>query len=140
MRGWQLAMFLAVIGALACQRGPGLCPPDMKPDRSREVIGKSLWCKGNEGTAQRWIELWSPTERRQSCGYERGKAEGEFLAWHKSGKPWIKGQYRGGQKEGHWTQWDNAGHPVAEGDYRGGTLIAGAPVGMVALCEQQKPQ
>jgi hypothetical protein len=139
MRGWQTAMFLAAIGGVACQRGPGLCPPGMQADRSREVIGKSLWCKGKDSAAQRWIELWSPTERRQSCGYENGKPEGEFLAWHKSGKPWLKGQYRGGNKEGQWMQWDNAGHPVAEGEYRTGTLVSGAPVGMVALCEQQKP-
>jgi hypothetical protein len=139
MRGWQSVMFLAVIGAVACQRGPGLCPQGMQPDRGREVIGKSLWCKGKDPASQRWLELWSPTERRQSCGFERGKVEGEFQAWHKSGKNWIKGQYRGGLKEGQWMQWDNAGHPVAEGEYRSGTLISGAPVGMVALCEQQKP-
>ena len=139
MRRLQPLVFLSLLAGAACQRGPGLCPTGMTQDRSREADAKSVWCKGNDPGVVRWIELWGPAERRQSCGFERGKVEGPFQAWHKGGKKWLEGQYRGGQKEGHWMQWDKDGHPVAEGDYRGGVLIAGAPVGMVALCEQQKP-
>jgi hypothetical protein len=139
MRRLQSLVFLVVVAGIACQRGPGLCPTGMEPDRAHEGNAKSLWCKGKDPGVRRWIELWEPGERRQSCGFENGKGEGEFLAWHKGGKKWLEGHYRAGQKEGHWMQWDKEGHPVAEGDYRSGVLIAGAPVGMVALCEQQKP-
>jgi hypothetical protein len=131
-------VFVSLLVGAACQRGPGLCPPGMQRDSSHESNAKSVWCRGNAG-AQRWIELWGPGDRRQSCGFEKGKAEGQFLAWHKGGKKWLEGQYRAGQKEGRWTQWDKEGHPVADGEYRSGVLIAGAPVGMVALCENQKP-
>jgi|SRR5205814_6048369 len=139
MRGLPSLMFLVVVAGVACQRGPGLCPPGMEQDRGREPDAKSLWCKGKDSTALRWIELWGPADRRQSCGFESGKVEGQFFAWHKGGKKWLEGQYRAGQKEGHWMQWDKDGHPVAEGEYRAGVLISGAPVGMVALCEKQKP-
>lgn len=140
MRSLQRVLFLAVIGGVACQRGPGLCPEGMKPDRGRGVEGKSVWCKGKDAqnTEERWLELWSPTERRQSCAYQQGRPQGPFLAWHKGGKRWIEGQYRGGEKEGMWTQWDKDGNRVAEGEYRGGRLVSGAPVGMVALCETVK--
>ena len=135
----QSLVFLILAGGVACQRGPGLCPAGMEPDRGHEGDGKSLWCKGKDPKAQRWIELWGPGERRQSCGFENGKIEGPFFAWHKGGSKWLEGHYRNGQKEGNWMQWDKDGHPVAEGEYRSGVLIAGAPVGMVALCEKQKP-
>jgi hypothetical protein len=140
MRRLQSVVFLAVIAGVACQRGPGLCPEGMQPDRARESDGKSVWCKGKDGPTRRWIELWGPTDRRQSCGFRQdGKPDGAFLAWHKGGKRWLEGQYRDGQKQGQWTQWDKDGHRVAEGEYRDGRLVSGAPVGMVALCEQQTP-
>jgi len=139
LRALQSVVLLAVITGASCQRGSGLCPEGMQPDRAREVAGKSLWCKGKDAT-QRWIELWGPGERRQSCGYGKdGRPDGEFLAWHKGGKSWLQGQYRDGEKEGKWTQWDKEGHPVAEAEYRSGRLVSGAPVGMVALCEAHKP-
>jgi hypothetical protein len=138
MRVVQSVLLVAVIGAAACQRGPGMCPEGMRPDRGSDGEARSVWCSGKDG-ARRWIELWSPSERRQSCGYRAGKPDGPFLAWHKGGKRWLEGQYRDGEKSGQWTQWDKDGNRVAEGEYRGGHLIAGAPVGMVALCEQQKP-
>ena len=139
MRALLSLVFLVVVGAVACQRGPGLCPAGMDQDRGHETDGKSVWCKGKDGKALRWIELWGANDRRQSCGFEAGKVEGQFLAWHKGGKKWLEGQYHAGQKEGHWMQWDKEGRPVAEGDYRTGVLISGAPVGMIALCEKQKP-
>ena len=139
MRRLQSLVFLSLVVGVACQRGPGLCPAGMHPDSSRESDGKSLWCKGKDPASRRWIELWGPGARRQSCGFESSKVEGQFFAWHKGGQKWIEGHYRNGQKEGNWMQWDKDGHPVAEGDYRSGVLIAGAPVGMVALCENQKP-
>lgn len=138
MRVVQSVVFVAVIGVVACQRGPGLCPEGMRPDRNPSPDELFVWCGAKDGT-RRWIELWSPTERRQSCGYRAGRPDGAFQAWHKGGKRWLEGQYRDGEKSGQWTQWDKDGNRVAEGDYRAGRLIAGAPVGMVALCEQQKP-
>jgi hypothetical protein len=137
MRRFLAVLFLSAIAAVSCQRGPGLCPEGMRPDG--EADGTSLWCSARSGGARRWLELYSPTERRQSCGYERGKAEGAYLAWHKGGKRWIEGRYQAGEKEGAWTQWDKDGNRVAEGEYRSGRLISGAPVGLVALCEKQTP-
>jgi hypothetical protein len=139
MRALRAVVFLAVVEGMACQRGPGMCPEGMTPDRARDGDAKSVWCKGKEANVRRWIELWSPAERRQSCGFRDGRPEGPFLAWHEGGNKWIEGQYRDGEKVGKWTQWDKQGRPVAEGEYRDGRLIAGAPVGMVALCEKQKP-
>jgi hypothetical protein len=139
MRRLQLPVFLILVAGVACQRGPGLCPAGMQPDPGRDVEGKSLWCKGKDPVTRRWIELWGPGARRQSCGFESGKVEGPFFAWHKGGEKWLEGGYRNGVKEGKWMQWDKDGHPVAEGEYRSGVLIAGAPVGMVALCEKQTP-
>jgi hypothetical protein len=139
MRRLQLPVFLILVAGLACQRGPGLCPAGMQPEPGRDVEGKSLWCKGKDPVTRRWIELWGPGARRQSCGFESGKVEGPFFAWHKGGEKWLEGGYRNGVKEGKWMQWDKDGHPVAEGEYRSGVLIAGAPVGMVALCEKQTP-
>jgi hypothetical protein len=137
MRTLQSGLFLAVIGVVACQRGPGLCPEGMRPDGARSTPGKSVWCNGKDGAA-RWLELWGPNERRQSCPFLQGRPEGPFLAWHKNGKRWIEGQYRTGDKEGQWTQWDKDGNRVAEGEYRSGRLVSGAPVGMVAVCETIK--
>ena len=141
MRASPWLVFLMVVGGVACQRGPGVCPTGMSQDRGRAMDGKSVWCKGKGPEPLRWIELWpqQPPERRQSCGFDNGKVEGQFFAWHKGGKKWLEGEYRNGQKEGHWMQWDKDGHPVAEGEYRSGVLISGAPVGMVAQCEAQKP-
>jgi hypothetical protein len=138
MRALQTVLFLTVVAGIACQRGPGLCPEGMQPDRARDTDGKSVWCKGKDAS-RRWIELWGPTQRRQSCGYREGKPDGQFLAWHKGGQRWLEGQYRDGEKAGQWTQWDKEGNRVAEGEYRSGRLVSGAPVGMVALCETQKP-
>src|SRR5688572_21978337 len=123
MRAMQSVVFLMLVADVACQRGPGLCPEGMKPDRGRASDPKSLWCKGKEAGVDRWIELWAPTERRQSCGYINTRPDGPFLAWHKGGSRWIEGQYRSGEKEGMWTQWDKEGHRVAEGEYRAGRLV-----------------
>jgi hypothetical protein len=139
MRALQLVVFLGVIGVVACQRGRGLCPEGMKVDTDRAGDANSLWCKGKEASVRRWIQLWGPGDKRQSCGFRAGKPDGTFHAWHKGGNKWLEGQYRGGAKAGLWTQWDKEGHRVAEGEYRDGRLVGGAPVGMVALCENQKP-
>ena len=139
MRGLQVVAIAGALLTAACQRGSGLCPEGMRPDRGRDGEGKFVWCKGKDSSLQQWVELYSPSERRQSCGYRRGRPDGAFFAWHKGGKRWLEGRYREGQKEGLWTQWDKDGNKVAEGEYRSGRLVAGAPVGMVALCEQQQP-
>ena len=106
----------------------------------RPADGKSVWCKSKDGASTQWIELWpeSATDRRQACLYRGGKIDGRFVAWHKGGNHWVEGQYRGGEKDGKWMQWDKDGHLVAEGQYRGGTLVEGAPVGMITLCEKAK--
>jgi hypothetical protein len=138
MRILRSVVVLTVLTGAACQRGPGMCPEGMRPDPSHPSDDKSLWCKGKDG-APLWLELWSPTERRQSCSYRNGRPDGAFLAWHKTGKKWLEGKYRDGEKAGLWTQWDKDGNRVAEGEYRAGRLVSGAPVGMVARCEEQKP-
>jgi antitoxin component YwqK of YwqJK toxin-antitoxin module len=105
---------------------------------SKSTVGKAIWCKSGDGKQARWIQFYSPTDRRQSCGYSGGKAEGSFTAWHAGGKPWIEGEYEDGRKNGKWTQWDKSGAKVAAGEYRRGEFVAGAPVGIPALCEEQK--
>jgi hypothetical protein len=137
MRRLLPVLFLSAIFGVSCQRGSGLCPQGMHADGDSDA--RVLWCKASQGTARRWIELYSASLRRQSCGYEAGRAEGDYAAWHPNGKRWLEGHYRTGAKEGAWTQWDKDGNRVAEGEYRAGTLISGAPVGLVALCEKQTP-
>lgn len=122
-----------------CERGPRRCPEGMKVVAERSTPGKATWCKNGDGRLMRWVELYDEKARRQSCAYNSGLPEGSFQSWHRDGKPWVVGEYRRGRKVGKWTQWDKDGSKVAEGEYQDGTLVAGAPVGVVAACEKQQP-
>lgn len=92
-----------------------------------------------DGKRTRWLQLYREKEPRLSCGYNEGRPEGSFTAWYEGGKPWLEGQYREGTKSGTWVQWDKNGVKVAAGEYRRGELVGGAPVGIPAICERQKP-
>jgi hypothetical protein len=123
---------------LGCERGPRVCPDGMRVVADRSIPGKSTWCKSGDGRRMRWVELYDSKARRQSCAYNDGKPEGTFQSWHREGQQWVVGEYRAGRKIGKWTQWEKDGTRVAEGEYQNGTLVAGAPVGVVAACEKQK--
>jgi hypothetical protein len=136
----RMVVVTAVVGFLAssCKRS-SQCPEGMSEAGPRSEGGKSLWCKSKDGKLARFIQFHGPNDRRQSCGYNAGKPEGSYTAWHPGGKPWIEGEYRDGRKSGRWTQWDKLGAKVAEGEYRDGQFVAGAPVGIPATCETMKP-
>src|SRR5688572_15892935 len=102
--------------ALGCERGPRMCPEGMQVVADRSTPGKATWCKSGDGRLMRWVELYDQKARRQSCAYNSGVSEGSFQSWHRDGKQWVVGEYRGGRKVGKWTQWDGNGTKVAEGE------------------------
>ena len=124
--------------AASCGGAPKPCPRGMSVDEARSQAGKSIWCRSDDGQLARWIEL-ADGAKRQACSYTNGRPEGSFLAWHPNGRTWVEGTYQDGSKFGKWKQWDAEGALVAQGEYRRGEFVAGAPVGLVAACEQQKP-
>ncbi len=129
---------LAAAATAGCSRSKG-CPAGLNFVSSRSTPGKEIWCVAKDGKRAHWIEFYGKDDRRQSCAYNDGRPEGSFTAWHSGGKPWLEGEYRYGTKAGVWTQWDKNGGKVAQAEYRNGELIAGAPVGIPAACEKQKP-
>ena len=130
--------FLVVLG-VSCHRSPTLCPEGMQPWKGRSGPGLSIWCKGADGHAAAWIELYNAKEPRMICQYRQSVPDGPFRAFHPTSVPWIEGAYARGLKQGHWRQWDKTRSLVAEGEYREGRLIAGAPIGMAAKCESVEP-
>ncbi len=128
----------AALGAIGCSRTKG-CPDGMSVVGGRTVAGKELWCKTDDGARARWVELYAKDQPRQMCNFRGGVPEGSFTSFHEGGKPWVEGQYRDGRKSGQWIQWDVTGAKVAQAEYRFGELVAGAPVGIVAVCETKTP-
>jgi hypothetical protein len=140
LRYW-VAIPLA-FGLLGCGRPTSpFCPQGLYPVAERSVAGKTLWCESKDKRRSQWIE-WhrESTKLRQSCAFHDGKPQGSFTAWHPDGKSWVQGQFSDGQKIGKWKQWDTNGSEVAEGDYSAGRLVAGAPVGAMAGCENALPR
>jgi hypothetical protein len=111
--------------------------------------GEETWCRSVDGATASWFAYYPPAAEESSagskepkpalkqmtCNFRQGKAEGMFTAWHRSGKVWLEGQYEGGVKAGTWLQRGEGGLVVARAEYREGALVAGAPVGIPALCE-----
>src|SRR2546421_9738196 len=97
--------FLVVLG-VSCHRSPTLCPEGMQPWKGRSGPGLSIWCKGADGHAAAWIELYNAKEPRMICQYRQSVPDGPFRAFHPTSVPWIEGAYARGLKQGHWRQWD----------------------------------
>jgi hypothetical protein len=132
---------LALVGltAAACSGTPRVCPDGFSAD-GKPRPGSEVWCRASGPTRARWIELHQGGfARKQVCPYLDGKAHGRYEAWHRSGNVFAIGDYAFGRKVGHWSERKDDGLVIAEGDYDAGRLIAGAPVGMVAHCEEMKP-
>jgi hypothetical protein len=133
-----ITAFVAVAlgGCGGGDRSGARCPEGMSLASERGGPPVVRWCKSKGGTAVA-LELHADAKtRRMSCDYVGGKASGPFTAWHPDGKVWVQGQYEDGHKVGRWSQWNRDGMKVAEGEYRSGDLVQGAPVGMIARCEQ----
>lgn len=127
-------MLLGVgMGTTACSSRRG-CPPGM--DAVRQGPGPSVLCRDGKGIHQSWIRFHEGTLRpKLVCSFAGTQPEGEFRGFHPDGREWIRGQYMSGKKDGVWVQFDKNGSKVAEGEYRFGRIVAGAPVGVAATCE-----
>lgn len=131
---------LGLVAAPGCNRsGARECPEDLVKDEKVSRPGLDLVCRSPDGKRVRWFRLGENGLPRQSCGYENGRPEGSYAAWHDSGKLFLEGQFRDGHKVGLWTQRDANGAVVATGEYRDGTFVAGAPVATQVGCDTFKP-
>ena len=134
---WRKAVLLTLL-ATGCDDLGGLCPDGTKLLTSRSKPTTAVWCRSPDRRTVRWVELHSDSRTpRAGCAYDaKGRAEGDYAAWHRNGKVWLRGAYRDGVKQGRWTQWSEAGAMVAAGDYRNGEFVSGAPVATPAQCEK----
>lgn len=140
---------LAALGfaaALAgCHHGSP-CPPGTKPTGGSISVSSSpdggagdgtwLFCNGERGAPSYAVKVANGGIRREQCPGIGTKLEGTYLSWHDNGTLFLRGAYRDGVKQGQWEQWGKEGAQVAAGSYRDGRLVAGAPVGAPAVCEQ----
>ena len=140
-RHFLLLLAISCLGLLACRGSRSrICPEGMSLDDKHSKPAQFAWCRNRDSKRAQYIEFQpGGKEKRQTCDFRDGRAEGRFVAWFPNGKVWIAGQFAAGHPQGRWSQWDKSGAMAAEGEYRDGRFVAGAPVASSAVCDKLHP-
>ena len=89
--------------------------------------GKSTGRKQGKVKKGKWDgeyrSYWKSGQLGAKVYYKNGKKEGEYLYYHENGQLWIKGYYKDDEQEGKQLQYDKSGKLITTIIYKDGNAI-----------------